>query len=212
MILPVLKFLAFTLAPFVILLLTTAPDLWSQFLTSARLMGTNPYSLLHLPGEILVLGETIVKGLTCDDLDFSAVDNAVPAPSLGEMLVSTPPSLEVNHLSSHQAPVELPSAHIHTPWLFARLALMGLNAYFPWLSPVSSLLSPLQATIPVLHWEASWWFTSLGWEPNIVSLAPLSHSYNQIHKLIVQNTMILIMAELADMNCSYQTICILDQH
>ncbi|KAJ9082825.1 hypothetical protein DSO57_1000810 [Entomophthora muscae] len=29
--------------------------------------------------------------------------------------------------------------------------------------------------------------------------------YNQIHKLVVQNTMIQIMAELVDMNCSYQT-------
>ncbi|KAJ9074373.1 hypothetical protein DSO57_1007221 [Entomophthora muscae] len=52
---------------------------------------------------------------------------------------------------------------------------MGLNAYFPQLSLVSSLWSPLQAAIPALHWMTSWWFVSPGWEPNLVSLAPLSH-------------------------------------
>ncbi|KAJ9068807.1 hypothetical protein DSO57_1024996 [Entomophthora muscae] len=63
-----------------------------------------------------------------------------------------------------------------TPWLLTGLILMGLNAYFHQLSPVSSLWSPLQATVPVLHWMASWWFVSPGWEPNLVSLAPLSHT------------------------------------
>ncbi|KAJ9081869.1 hypothetical protein DSO57_1010537 [Entomophthora muscae] len=53
---------------------------------------------------------------------------------------------------------------------------MGLSAYFPQLFPVSSLWSLLQAAVPVLHWAASWWFVSLGWEPNLVSLAPLSHT------------------------------------
>ncbi|KAJ9057959.1 hypothetical protein DSO57_1017610 [Entomophthora muscae] len=82
------------------------------------------------------------------------------------------PSLEVNHLAPLQAPVELSSAPTCMPWLFAGLALMGLNAYFPWLSPVSSLWSLLQAAIPVLHWEASWWLISPGCEPKLVSLAP----------------------------------------
>ncbi|KAJ9067765.1 hypothetical protein DSO57_1035919 [Entomophthora muscae] len=63
-----------------------------------------------------------------------------------------------------------------TPWLLTGLLLMGLSAYFPQLSPVSSLWSPLQAVVPVLHWMASWWFVSPGWEPNLVSLAPLSHN------------------------------------
>ncbi|KAJ9069801.1 hypothetical protein DSO57_1014914 [Entomophthora muscae] len=49
----------------------------------------------------------------------------------------------------------------------------------PQLSPVSSLWSPLRAAVPVLHWAASWWFTSPEWEPNLVSLAPLSHTFAQ---------------------------------
>ncbi|KAJ9063032.1 hypothetical protein DSO57_1004324 [Entomophthora muscae] len=49
---------------------------------------------------------------------------------------------------------------------------MGLNSYFPQLSPVSSFWSPLRAVIPVLHWAASWWFLSPGWELNLVILAP----------------------------------------
>ncbi|KAJ9059070.1 hypothetical protein DSO57_1006202 [Entomophthora muscae] len=54
---------------------------------------------------------------------------------------------------------------------------MGLNAYFPQLSPVPSFWSPRRAAIPVLHWAASWWFILPGWEPNLVSLAPLSHTH-----------------------------------
>ncbi|KAJ9061303.1 hypothetical protein DSO57_1021976 [Entomophthora muscae] len=63
-----------------------------------------------------------------------------------------------------------------TPWLLTSLILMGLNAYFPQLSLVFSLWSPLQAAIPVLHWMASWWFVTPGWELNLVILAPLSHT------------------------------------
>ncbi|KAJ9056473.1 hypothetical protein DSO57_1032730 [Entomophthora muscae] len=65
-----------------------------------------------------------------------------------------------------------PSAPACTPCLLTGLALMALNAYFLQLSPVSFLWSPLQAAVPVLHWTASWWFVSPGWEPNLVSLAP----------------------------------------
>ncbi|KAJ9061421.1 hypothetical protein DSO57_1020911 [Entomophthora muscae] len=63
-----------------------------------------------------------------------------------------------------------------TPWVVTGLVLMGLNCYFPQLSPVSSFCSSLRAAIPVLHWVASWWFLLPGWEPNLVSLAPLSHT------------------------------------
>ncbi|KAJ9065320.1 hypothetical protein DSO57_1020952, partial [Entomophthora muscae] len=93
----------------------------------------------------------------------------------------------VNHLSLDrddpeplQTPVRLPPAPTCMPWLLAGLALMGLNAYFLHLSPVSSLWSPLQVAIPVLHWAASWWFISLGWEPNLVSLAPCGETHHQL--------------------------------
>ncbi|KAJ9079995.1 hypothetical protein DSO57_1029737 [Entomophthora muscae] len=176
MILPIIKFAVFTLAPCLILLWTTAPDLWSQFSASTCLVGDNPYSPLRLPGKLLVLGETIVKSLTCDDLELSAADFTVPTPTLGVASMPTTLGLDKGPPVPLLAPVELPHAPTCTPWLLIGLVLMGLNVYFPQLSPASSLWSPLQAAIPVLHWAASWWFVSPGWEPNLVSLAPLSHT------------------------------------
>ncbi|KAJ9087262.1 hypothetical protein DSO57_1034827 [Entomophthora muscae] len=89
--------------------------------------------------------------------------------------MSPPLGLEKSNLVPLRASVVPPFAPTRTPWLLTGLALMALNAYFPQLSPVSSLWSPFQAAVPVLHWAASWWFVLLGWEPNLVSLAPLSH-------------------------------------
>ncbi|KAJ9053015.1 hypothetical protein DSO57_1028364 [Entomophthora muscae] len=175
MILPVLRFVVFSLVPFVLLLWTASLNLWSCISSSVCFAGDNPSSLLHLPSELLLSGETIVKSLTCYDLDFCAVNYTVPAPTLEELPVSTLPSLEGNALVPLQAPVKLPPTPTCTPWLLTGLVLMGLNAYFPQLFLTFSLWSPLQAAIPVLHWEASWWYILPGWEPNLVSLAPLSH-------------------------------------
>ncbi|KAJ9073755.1 hypothetical protein DSO57_1012971, partial [Entomophthora muscae] len=61
------------------------------------------------------------------------------------------------------------------PWLVTGFVLMGLNSYFPQLSQVSSLWSPLRAAVPVIHWVTSWWFFLPGWEPNLVILAPIYH-------------------------------------
>ncbi|KAJ9066999.1 hypothetical protein DSO57_1004097 [Entomophthora muscae] len=107
--------------------------------------GGNPVNLLHFPDELFISGEAVVKGLTCNDLDLHADNYAVLAPVLEEMPELIPPNLDGNNLVPLQAPVKPPSAPTHTPWLFSGLALMGLNAYFPQLSPVSSLWSPLQA-------------------------------------------------------------------
>ncbi|KAJ9058136.1 hypothetical protein DSO57_1015362 [Entomophthora muscae] len=60
----------------------------------------------------------------------------------------------------------------HASWLLSGMFLMGLDSYFPRVSSVSSLWTPLQAAIPVLHWMVSWWILPPGWEPNLVSLAP----------------------------------------
>ncbi|KAJ9087794.1 hypothetical protein DSO57_1029571 [Entomophthora muscae] len=83
-----------------------------------------------------------------------------------------PPGSEKSDLIPLWASAILPSTPTRTPWLLTGLTLMALNAYFPRLSPVSSLWSPLQAAVPVLHWAASWWFVSPGWELKLVSLAP----------------------------------------
>ncbi|KAJ9059504.1 hypothetical protein DSO57_1001576 [Entomophthora muscae] len=172
MILPIFKFVVFNLAPYVFLLWETAPDLWSQFYTSACLVGNNPSSLLHLPGELLVSGETIVKSLTCDNLELFDADYAVPTPTLEVESASTVLSLDKDNLVPLLAFVVLPPAPTCIPWLLTGLVLMGLNTYFLQLSPTSSLWSPLQAAIPVLHWAASWWFILPVCEPNLVSLAP----------------------------------------
>ncbi|KAJ9080352.1 hypothetical protein DSO57_1025953 [Entomophthora muscae] len=176
MILPVIRFVVFSLAPFLLLLWSTSPDLWSKLSSLAQLASAAPSSLLSLTGSLLYSGEAVVKSLTCDDLDLEDVNHAPPAPVGKKVPMSPPPGLEKSELVPLCASAILPSTPTCTPWLLTGLALMALNAYFPWLSPVSSLWSPLQAAVPVLHWTASWWFVLPGWEPNLVSLAPLSHS------------------------------------
>ncbi|KAJ9090437.1 hypothetical protein DSO57_1002743 [Entomophthora muscae] len=175
MILPVIKFVAFSLAPFLLLLWSTSPDLWSKISSLVQLASGAPSSLLSLPGSPLYSREAVVKILTCDDLDLDDDDYASPAPVGKKAPMSAPPVLEKSNLVPLRASVMSPSAPAHTPWLLTGLALMALNAYFPQFSPVSSMWSPLQAAVPVLHWAASWWFVLPEWEPNLVSLAPLSH-------------------------------------
>ncbi|KAJ9067857.1 hypothetical protein DSO57_1034898 [Entomophthora muscae] len=81
--------------------------------------------------------------------------------------MSFPLGLEKSNLAPFQAPVMLPPTPTCTLWLLTDLVLMGLNVYFLQLSPGSSLWSPLQVAVPVLHWVASWWFALPGWEPNL---------------------------------------------
>ncbi|KAJ9071373.1 hypothetical protein DSO57_1037575 [Entomophthora muscae] len=167
----------FSLALFLLLLWSTSPDLWDQLLSSARLVGDNPSSLLHLPGSLLVSGETLIKILTCNDLDLYLADPALHSPVVAEVL--TPPLSRTE--SGKSVPMQAPEFPTPVPsramWLLTCLVFMGLNAYFPQLSLMSSLWSPLITAVPVLHWVAYWWFVSPGWEPNLVSLAPLSHTY-----------------------------------
>ncbi|KAJ9080969.1 hypothetical protein DSO57_1019364 [Entomophthora muscae] len=72
----------------------------------------------------------------------------------------------------------------HAPWLLSGMILMGLDSYFPHLSATSSLWTPLQAAIPVLHWMVSWWILPPGWELNLVTLVPLSHMGDVVACLI----------------------------
>ncbi|KAJ9053993.1 hypothetical protein DSO57_1019009 [Entomophthora muscae] len=168
MIFPAVKFVVFSLAPFLLLLWSTFPYLRGKF-------PCLPGFLWDLPSSLLFSGEAVLKSLTCNDLDLDTVDHTLlaskrdvsPTPPLTSAAKSNPVPLVLPKVSS-----PTPSC---TPWLLTDLMLMGLNAYFPQLSPVSSLCSPLQAAVPVLHWAASWWFVLPGWEPNLVSLAPLSH-------------------------------------
>ncbi|KAJ9072146.1 hypothetical protein DSO57_1030307 [Entomophthora muscae] len=183
MILPVAKFIVFSLAPFLLLLWSTSPDLWGKISSSARLVKENPSGLWDLSSGLLFYGEAVIKSLECNNLDLDIIDSTLT--TLVEELppMISLPSADQGNSAPLVTPEVLPLTPTCTPWLLAGLMLMGLNAYFPQLSPASSLWSPLQVAIPVLHWMASWWFVSPGWEPNLVSLAPLSHT--SLMKLIV---------------------------
>ncbi|KAJ9082278.1 hypothetical protein DSO57_1006063 [Entomophthora muscae] len=113
-----------------------------------------------------------MKSLTCDDLDLDVADYILPSSKGERTSIHSLPSLE----RSNSAPLEVlevpPPTASRAPWVITGLVLMGLNSYFPQLSPVSSLWSPLRAAIPVLHWAAYWLFVSPGWDLNLVSLAP----------------------------------------
>ncbi|KAJ9072572.1 hypothetical protein DSO57_1026147 [Entomophthora muscae] len=132
----------------------------------------------NIPGHtqnILTASENVVKSLTCDDLEYSALN---PTPSEYPSLSSpTPPLPVVLAVLSQGDGLEVKE---HPPkranWLLGRMILIGLDSYFPQLSTVSSLWTPLQAAIPVLYWMVSWWIPPPGWELNLVSLAPLSYT------------------------------------
>ncbi|KAJ9087247.1 hypothetical protein DSO57_1034980 [Entomophthora muscae] len=136
-------------------------------------MGNNPSCLLQLPTSLLISGEALVNILTCNDLDLYSLDHTLFAPLVEEVPTPSPPLLE----NEDFVPPLTPKVLVCAPWLLTGLVLMGLNAYFSQLSLVSSLWSPLREAVPVICWVASWWLVSPRWEPNLVSLAPFSHSY-----------------------------------
>ncbi|KAJ9048465.1 hypothetical protein DSO57_1034830 [Entomophthora muscae] len=122
----------------------------------------------------------------CDDLDLDVTDYISPSSEEERISMPSLPSLEKSDSVLLGVPKVPPPAASWAPWVITGLVLMGLNSYLPQLSPVSSLWSPLRAAIPVLHWVAPWWFVSPGQEPNLVSLAPLSHKnwyQGEHHKL-----------------------------
>ncbi|KAJ9062354.1 hypothetical protein DSO57_1011705 [Entomophthora muscae] len=174
------KFVAFTLAPALVMIWTTSPDLWSCVPHLFHHVGTNPSQLMHmfenLPGRaqgILTTSENVVRSLTCNDLEFPALEPvSLTPPSLA---LSVPPTEDPVTPDQGEGLDTQGHAPKRATWLLGGMILMGLDFYFPQLSSASSLWTPLQATIPVLHWMVSWWILLLGWEPNLVSLAPLSH-------------------------------------
>ncbi|KAJ9059028.1 hypothetical protein DSO57_1006505 [Entomophthora muscae] len=189
MILPVIKFVVFSVAPVLLLL-------WSRISSLVKLMSEDPPSLLSLPSNLFHSGEAVVKSLTCDNLDLSDAVYASLAPVGEEVSMPSFPDLEKSSSEPLRALVMPPPAPTCTPWLLTGMALMALNAYLPQISSVSSLWYPLQVAVPVLHWAASWWFVLPGWEPNLVSLAPLSHiSSLNIKIKIISKLIILFLKE-----------------
>ncbi|KAJ9066106.1 hypothetical protein DSO57_1012951 [Entomophthora muscae] len=105
--------------------------------------------------------------------DIFATSENVPNP------LPSPPSEIPAPLVQEEGLSIQESAHKHAPWLLGGMILVGLDSYFPQLSAMSSLWTPLQAAIPILHWMVSLCILPPGWEPNLVSLSPLSHTQEQ---------------------------------
>ncbi|KAJ9066535.1 hypothetical protein DSO57_1008474 [Entomophthora muscae] len=129
--------------------------------------------------DVFITSENVVRSLVCDNLDLSALE-LVPS-----MVLNLNPSFSTSsEIPVPQAQEEDPGGQVFcpncAPWLLGGMLLMGLDSYFPHLSAVSSLWTPLQEAIPVLHWMASRWILPPGWKPNLVSLAPLSHMFEDL--------------------------------
>ncbi|KAJ9077785.1 hypothetical protein DSO57_1013431 [Entomophthora muscae] len=178
MLVPLIKFVVYTLAPALVLIWCTTPDLWGCISHHIHHVGANLDQYMHLleniprrAQDIFATSENVVRSLTCDNLKLSALNSfppmtpspaSFPSPLLETPVLQTPEEgLGGQELAPKRA-----------PWLLGGMLLMGLDSYFPRLSATSSLWTPLGAAIPVLHWVVSWWVLSPGWEPSLVSLAP----------------------------------------
>ncbi|KAJ9058617.1 hypothetical protein DSO57_1010641 [Entomophthora muscae] len=144
MLLPALKFAVFSFTPFLLLLWLTSTDLWSQLLSSVRLVSDNPSSLLYLLGSLLVLGEALAKSLTFNNLDLYSLDLISLTSVVEGVLSAPPPQQEVKDPVLLQVPEPLNHVPLRAPWLLSGLMLMGLNIYFPQLSWCPPSSPPLE--------------------------------------------------------------------
>ncbi|KAJ9082402.1 hypothetical protein DSO57_1004971 [Entomophthora muscae] len=145
MLIPIFKFVIFSVSLVLLFIWSNSPDLWVQISSSVLRASNNSSNLLYfvedLPGrvhELLIYSEHLVKSLTCDNLD----------PSLLDLL---PDCLQEEYSPLFMLPVKEPQpisqstpgsqdqSTQRTPWLLAGMGLMGLNFYFPQLSFLSSL-------------------------------------------------------------------------
>ncbi|KAJ9070263.1 hypothetical protein DSO57_1010085 [Entomophthora muscae] len=107
----------------------------------------------NIPGcaqDILVTSENVVRSLTCNNLELSALD---PVPSMAPSLapLSSPPlEIPVTQVQGEDSDGQEFDPK-RAPWLLVGMILMGLDSYFPCLSAVSSLCTPLQAAISVMN-------------------------------------------------------------
>ncbi|KAJ9050613.1 hypothetical protein DSO57_1012816 [Entomophthora muscae] len=83
MLVPLAKFVIFTLVLALFLIWSTSPKLWTCISSSVYLAGVNLYNLLHLldnlPGKatgLLFTGETLVCSLTCNNVEFALPSEA----------------------------------------------------------------------------------------------------------------------------------------
>ncbi|KAJ9071944.1 hypothetical protein DSO57_1032231 [Entomophthora muscae] len=88
MLVPLLKFATFPLAPVLVIIWTTFPDLWAQISSSVHYVGDNYTHFMQLfediPGraqDLLVSRKKLVKSLTCDNLKLFHLDPVSLPPS-----------------------------------------------------------------------------------------------------------------------------------
>ncbi|KAJ9066940.1 hypothetical protein DSO57_1004703 [Entomophthora muscae] len=139
MILPVIKFVVFSLALLLLLLWLTSPDLWSKITSSSWLVGNNPSSLLDLSSGLLFSGEAVVKSLTCGDLDLDDVDFTQSTPAGKDVSMASIPSLEKSNLVPLQVPEAPPSRYHLYPLAARRSDTDGFECMLP--STVPCVLS-----------------------------------------------------------------------
>ncbi|KAJ9084866.1 hypothetical protein DSO57_1019644 [Entomophthora muscae] len=188
MLVPLSRFVVFTVAPALFLVWSTSPKLCTLILPSIYLAVENPSHLLHLlnnlPGKsrnLFFTGETMVCSLICDNMEFSLPTEE----PMGHLYKDSHMLSPVEYVILPPLDSMLPTPEVlprRTSWLVLGMLLMGLNVYIPQLSPVGSFWSPVQAAIQVMHWMTSWKGFSPEWELSLVSLYPLSHMYLTIHR------------------------------
>ncbi|KAJ9082212.1 hypothetical protein DSO57_1006325 [Entomophthora muscae] len=134
MLVPLVKFVVYTLAPALVLIWCTTPDLWGRISHSIHHVGAHPYQFMHLLENI----PECCQKLDLDDLKPSVLNSfppmtPSPAPFPSEIPVSQAP--EEDLVGQELGPKR-------ALWLFGGMLSMGLDSYFPCLSATSSLWTP----------------------------------------------------------------------
>ncbi|KAJ9079050.1 hypothetical protein DSO57_1039550 [Entomophthora muscae] len=85
-----LKFVAFTLAPALVMIWTTSPDVWSCVSYKFHHVGSNPSKFVHMFGDLLgqaqdtlFTSENVVRRLNCNNFELSVLE---PVPSMAQSL------------------------------------------------------------------------------------------------------------------------------
>ncbi|KAJ9081891.1 hypothetical protein DSO57_1010101 [Entomophthora muscae] len=99
MLVSLLNFVTFTLAPALVMIWTTSPELQRHISYSFYHVGSNPTQFMHMfkdiPGcsqDILVTSENLARSLICNDLELSALQPVLPTPP--SLDSPTPPSVD----------------------------------------------------------------------------------------------------------------------
>ncbi|KAJ9060428.1 hypothetical protein DSO57_1030986 [Entomophthora muscae] len=200
------------LVPIFLLFWSTSPGIWNILTLIAQFSGSTPGLLSNafcnfnqvptilatsaqLPWSVpYPEGFSPSSKLGTNKPPFSDLTNPLPAAVPGSSL---PSLLQVPTLDPN-----IPPTWGCSLWLLTGALVMALDTYFPPFSQPVSFGRPFQAAIPVLHWMASWWLVPPGWEPDFVSLAPLSYISQAIY--LVFEALLVVNYQLhVDLGCYF---------